>query len=393
MFIPKIEKITRDITASHFLLMFGYKLFSIYYPLFLIERGFSLSEVGYTYLLIYLPIALFAPIVGFLNHRINPATLATLGIFGYGVYALGMILIHNPFLFYFWQVLLGISAALFFVSMRAVLISSPLENYDRAFSWFYTAPYYADAFAPIIGALFIWKFGFIGVFILSLVLQFLNAIFCFTRLGKQKIRALNKSFNFETIKLNYQKVFEKIKDKATLIPIFISLSVLLLVGFYSAFFVLFLKNLNWSQNQILIFGSLLSLLFLPISLFVISRVAKQKSEKNISRGVSITGFFSILVGSLVSILNFPLMLLMILGKSAGNLMTDAGRSGLISRKLEKYPEEAGTIDTIFTPLGTALGAFISGLLIASLGFPGLFLIGGIFAFLVGILGFRICKGR
>ena len=293
MFIPKIEKITRDITASHFLLMFGYKLFSIYYPLFLIERGFSLSEVGYTYLLIYLPIALFAPIVGFLNHRINPATLATLGIFGYGVYALGMILIHNPFLFYFWQVLLGISAALFFVSMRAVLISSPLENYDRAFSWFYTAPYYADAFAPIIGALFIWKFGFIGVFILSLVLQFLNAIFCFTRLGKQKIRALNKSFNFETIKLNYQKVFEKIKDKATLIPIFISLSVLLLVGFYSAFFVLFLKNLNWSQNQILIFGSLLSLLFLPISLFVNSRVAKQKKrKKHFSRGFYNWVFFN-----------------------------------------------------------------------------------------------------
>jgi len=153
--LPKIEKVTRDATISHFLLMFGYKLFSLYFPLFLVARGFSLPEVGYTYLLIYLPIALFAPFVGFLNHKINPAILASVGILGYGVYALGMILIRNPALFYFWQVLLGISAALFFVSARAILISSPLENYDRAFGWFYSAPFYADALAPVLGALFI----------------------------------------------------------------------------------------------------------------------------------------------------------------------------------------------------------------------------------------------
>ena len=153
--LPKIEKVTRDATISHFLLMFGYKLFSLYFPLFLVARGFSLPEVGYTYLLIYLPIALFAPFVGFLNHKINPAILASVGILGYGVYALGMIFIRNPALFYFWQVLLGISAALFFVSARAILISSPLENYDRAFGWFYSAPFYADALAPVLGALFI----------------------------------------------------------------------------------------------------------------------------------------------------------------------------------------------------------------------------------------------
>jgi len=47
MFIPKIEKITRDTTISHFFLMFGYKLFSLYFPLFLVARGFSLPEVGY----------------------------------------------------------------------------------------------------------------------------------------------------------------------------------------------------------------------------------------------------------------------------------------------------------------------------------------------------------
>ena len=89
--LPKIEKITSDATVSHFFLMFGYKLFSLYFPLFLVARGMSLPEVGYTYLLIYLPIAFFAPIVGFFNHKINPAILAGLGIAGYALYSLGMI--------------------------------------------------------------------------------------------------------------------------------------------------------------------------------------------------------------------------------------------------------------------------------------------------------------
>ncbi|MDP2363757.1 MAG: MFS transporter, partial [Ignavibacteria bacterium] len=163
-FIPKIEKITKDATIVHFFLMFGYKTFSLYFPVFLIARGLSLPEVGYSYLLIYLPLSLFAPIAGHLNHKINPATLAAIGILGYAIYALGMILIQSPVLFYFWQVLLGISAALFFVSIRAILMGYPLENSDRSFGWFYSAPFYADAIAPAIGAFFIWKFGFVGVF-------------------------------------------------------------------------------------------------------------------------------------------------------------------------------------------------------------------------------------
>ena len=241
--LPKIEKVTRDATITHFLLMFGYKLFSLYFPLFLIARGFSLPEVGYNYLLIYLPIALFAPLVGFFNHKINPAILATVGILGYGIYALGMILIRAPALFYFWQVILGISAVLFFVSARAILISSPLENYDRAFGWFYSAPFYADATAPAVGALFIWKFNFIGVFIFSLILQIFTAIFCFIQLKKQGIKPLNKFFNFQRFKENYQKIFQKIKRRDVLSPISISFSVLLVSGFYQAFLVLFLKDL------------------------------------------------------------------------------------------------------------------------------------------------------
>jgi len=389
--LPKIEKVTRDVTISHFFLMFGYKIFSIYFPLFLVARGFSLPEVGYTYLLIYLSLAIFAPIVGFITHKINPAILATLGILGYGIYALGMILIPGTHpvgavLFYFWQVLLGISAALFFTSTRAILISSPLKSYARAFGWFYSAPHYANALAPAVGALFIWKFNFIGVFIFSLIIQFFTAIFCFTQLKKQKIGPLNRYFNFQKFQKNYQKVFQKIKEKGILLPILVSFSVLLLAGFYRAFFVLFLKDsLGWSQNLILVFSSLFSFLFLPLSLFLIKYLGRVKSEKNIFQGGIITGVFSTLFGALIPVLNFFNTLLISLGRAAGDLITNAERSNLISRKLKESPEEAGVIDTIFSPLGVALGALISGVIIGFLGYQLLFIFGGIFVVAVGVL--------
>lgn len=392
LFLPKIERITRDVTFSHFLLMFGYKLFSLYFPLFLVARGMSLPQVGCTYLLIYLPIAFSAPFVGFLSHKINPAILASLGIFGYSLYALGMILIKIPILFYFWQVLLGISAALFFVSSRAILISSQLENPDRAFAWFYSAPFYADAIAPAVGALFIWKFDFLGVFLFSLILQFLTAIFCFSQLGRQKIKPLDKYFNFQKFQQNYQNVFEKIKGINILLPIFISFSVLILAGFYHAFFVLFLKEkLFWSQNQILFFASVFSIIFLSVSLFLIKYLEKFKSEKNIFQGGIVAGVLSILLGGFLPFLNFLLVLLIETGRSAGALICNSGRSGLISQKLKEYPEEAGAIDTIFSPLGIALGALISGIIIGFLGYQLLFILGGAFVVLVGLLCKRFAK--
>ena len=390
--LPKIEKVTRDTTISHFLLMFGYKLFSLYFPLFLVARGFSLPEVGFTYLLIYLPIALFAPLIGFFNHKINPAVLASLGILGYGVYVLGMILIRSPFLFYFWQVLLGISAALFFVSAKAILISSSLENYDRAFGWFYTAPFYAEALAPCIGAALIWKFNFIGVFVFSAVLQIFTAIYCFWQLGKQKIKPLDKTFNFQKFKDNYQKVFEKIKEKTVLLPTVLSFSALLMSGFYFAFFVLCLKDfLAFSQNQVLVFVSVLSVTFLPISLFLISHLENFKSKRNIFRGGMATGAFSILFGSLLPFLNFFTLLLINLGRSAGALVCNSGRSGLISQRLRETPEEAGAIDTIFSPLGIALGALISGAIIGFLGYQLLFILGGIFVVTVSLIVKKFAK--
>jgi len=400
--LPKIEKITFDVSVSHFLLMFGYKLFSLYFPLFLVAQGLSLPEVGYTYLLIYLPIAVFAPVVGFLNHKINPVILAAFGIFGYGFYCLGMILIHPvqmPILFFAFQIFLGISAAMFFVSMRWVLIVFKLENPNRAFAWFYSSPYYADAIAPAIGALIIWQFNFIGVFVFSLILQFLNAGFCLGRLNKFERRHSGMSplenspvisakagIHFSNIFENYQKVFNILKQKNIFILLAVSFSVLILSGFYRAFFILFLKDLGWTQNLILLFVALLSIIFVPISFFAIKRIGKLKSKKNIFEGAAITGMLSIVLGVLGIISNFWTIFLIKFGQSVGGLMSGSGRSGLLSQKLKKYPEEASALDTIFSPLGVAIGSLVSGLLIGFLGFNNLFIFVGIFVLVAATIG-------
>ena len=83
--------VTRNVTLALFLLMFGYKLFSLYFPLYIASRGLSLAQVGFSYLLIYLPIALGAPLAGLLCRKTNPALLMVIGILGYAAYALAMI--------------------------------------------------------------------------------------------------------------------------------------------------------------------------------------------------------------------------------------------------------------------------------------------------------------
>ena len=392
--LPKIEKITFDASLSHFLLMFGYKLFSLYFPLFLVGQGLSLPQVGYTYLLIYLPIAVFSPIVGFFSHKINPLILAGLGIFGYGFYSLAMILIHPvqfPILFFGFQIFLGISAAMFFVSMRGILMASRLENHNRAFAWFYSSPLYADVIAPVIGGLLIWKFGFYGVFALSVMIQFFNGAFCFLQIKKQKPVVPDKGFQFNEYAQNYQNVFKILKRKAILVPIIVGFSVLILTGFYRAFFVLFLKDMGWSQNLILFFVSSLSLLFLPLSLYVIKRVGEKQSEKNVFQGAFLTSGFSIALGIFGGLGNFFIIFFIKLGQGLSGLMCGSGRSGLLSQKLKKYPKEASAIDTIFSPLGVAFGSLVSGLIIGFLGFSNLFILGGLFVIVVLIIGKILIK--
>ena len=73
-----------------------------------------------------------------------------------------------------------------------------------------------------------------------------------------------------------------------------------------------------------------------------------------------------------------------LGKNIGGLINGSGRSGLLTTRLKEYPEESAAVDTIFSPLSTAFGALIGGLLIGPLGYPLIFIISGIMVFAGGL---------
>jgi MFS family permease len=258
---PKMEKTTFDVSLVHFLLMFGFKIFSLYYPLFLISIGFSVLNVGSIYLLTYFVIAVTSVVINFYIHRFNPAKIAAVGIFGYGVFALMMLFIGTAqwvnwtvssnlpiglVIFYIAQIILGFSAAAWLVSLRLILMKSKTDSHSRSFGWFYSMPHYAAALAPAIGGVVIWKFGFAGVFALSVIIQFANAIYAYFRLngnleiGRRQHPGMLPSEMPPTVNLrkNYSKVLSIIKsERAIFIILLFLFSALILGGIYRAFFV------------------------------------------------------------------------------------------------------------------------------------------------------------
>lgn len=374
--LSRIDFVTGKATLSHFLLMFGYKLFSLYFPLFLLSRGLSLHEIGYSYLLIYLPIALTAPFVGFLNYKIKPTYLIALGITGYAVYSAGMISYSNNFAFYVLQVILGISASLFFVSHKSVLIDAHFLRPAKSFGWFYSAPYYAAEFAPLIGAIIIWQFGFSGVFFASFIVHVINILLSFSFLREKSIEPDNKIKLIDSLR-EFGRVSKLTLNKKIFPFIVISLSILFVSGFYQAFFVLFLKSIGWSQNTILIFTSVFSLFFVPVSLYGINLLSKITKGHNIFRGSFVFAFASIIFAIFGPSAGFMGILILMEIMELGGFIANAGRSGILSKAFEKHSKETAALDTVFSPVGTAFGSLAGGLTIGVLGFPVLFTIGGI----------------
>lgn len=400
-FFPKIEKTTFNVSVVHFLLMFGYKLFSLYYPLFLVSIGLSIISVGWVYFLIYGTIAVSAIAANFLIHKVNPAKAAAAGIFGYGVYALLMLLNTGIVFFYAAQILLGISAALWLVSLKSIIIESRPENYNSSFGWFYSAPEYASALAPAIGGLVIYKFGFGGVFALSVFIQFINAFYAYFKLnkinglggktfyGKQSqtisVPAKAQNFDFKNLKENYLNIFRSLKnDKITSMALAVIFVALILGGIYRPYFVLFLKDLNYSQNDIIGFFSLLSLVFIPLSWLAIKFIGKISSYKNISLGVIADGIIFIIIGLWSSFLNLVQVFLLLLVDTIAGLMVGSGKSGMMAKKFAKFKEEASTIDTIIIAFGPAIGGIVGGIAISKIGFGATFLWSGVIVLLLSV---------
>lgn len=380
-FIPHFERATRNSTISHFLLMLGYKLFSFYFPIFLLAKGLSVPKIGFIYLLIYLPIAVSSPLVGAISYKLNPYLLIVCGIFGYLLYSLGMLFLPISFAFYFLQVMLGISASLFFVGNRIILMSSALIKPARSFGWFYSASYYAAELAPLLGAISIFLYGLKSVFILSIFIYLIDIMFTIFNLKKSEFSNYLK-ISFRESLSNFFSTSKKIFQPQFFPFILVSFLVLFVGGFYSSFFLIFIKENGWSQNTILTYSSLSSLLFLPISFYGLHILSKNTSLKNIFVGSLLFGIFSLLIGQFGIFLGFVGVLILNGMLDLGSFISSSARSGFISKIFSSHPSETGALDTIFSPLGVALGSLIGGLLIGYIGYSGIFIFGGIAVFLL-----------
>ena len=374
--VPHFERTTKNSTISHFLLTLGYKLFSFYFPLFLLEKGLSLPKVGFVYLLIYLPMAMLSPLVGSISGKTNPFFLVISGILGYSLYSMGMLLLPVSWFFYVLQIILGISAALFFVGNRVIFMALHLNKLTRAFGWFHSASYYASGFAPVIGAAVIFLWGFNGVFILSILIYFINILFTFSSMPQK----LNAQLTVDSYANSLSQFGQIIKRSfaPNILPVLIfSLAILVLGGFYQSFFLIFLKSIGWGRTEILAYSSLLSLISLPISLYGIRMLFDSGIVEIIFIGGIMFAISSLTIGLAVPLAGFiGILILMEIGE-LGSFLSSSSRSGFISKSFSFFPHGAAVLDTIFSPLGIVLGSFFGALLIGHIGYPGIFILGGI----------------
>jgi len=391
-----MEKVTFDVSMVHFLLMFGYKLFSLYYPLFLISIGFSLIDVGGVYLITYSAIAFFSLIINHYIHKLDPVLIAVSGILGYGVFSCMMLLSHDHVIFYSAQLVLGFSAAAWMISLKFLLMESKKRNDQSKFSWFYSMPNYAAAIAPAIGGFIIWKLGFVGVFSISVLVHIVNAFYAYFRLSadsdlmkKNKIPRGRRNISRKKL-VDIYRILRQERCIFILVLSFIFAS--MLVGIYRAFLVIFLESVSYKREIIIQIISISSVAYLPLSFFVIRAISRLKSIDVLHGGILMEGLVSIFLGVFSPILNFFGILAALIADSFGVLMADTGKSSFLSKKLQDHCEEASTIDTIISTLFPALGSLAGGILISFFGYQNTFMAAGLIVFISGSISF-LCFSR
>lgn len=390
-YLPQMEQTTFDVSLVHFLLMFGYKLFSLFYPLYLASEGVSLLSIGNIYFLTYAIISLSCVVINFYIHRVNPARLAALGIFGYGVFALLMLLSRDIYVFYLAQVILGFSAAAWLVSLKFILMSSQPQSQTRSFGWFYAMPSYATAIAPAVGGIIIWQFGFPGVFAASVVIQFLNAIYAYVRLRKhadvlgcqdQQARIQRESLGQLRRYREVLRLLDRRRNVLTMLSFIFA--ALVLGGVYRAFFVLLLQDLSFSQAQVIQFTSALAFVYVPFSVLVIKLMGRFRKTRIVSAGMALEGAAALVLGVFYSALSAGAIFILSLLDSMGALALGSGKSAFFAKKLAGFREEASTIDSVMTTLGPALGGLVGGLAVSALGYQTTFVLMGAVVLMMGI---------
>jgi MFS family permease len=374
--VSNFERTTRSSTISHSLLMLGYKLFSLYLPLFFLEKRLSLLQIGLAYLLIYLPIAILSPLIGAISKKIDPYFLVISGILGYSLYSLGMLFTSSSMFFYELQVMLGVSASFFLIGNRVVLMSSRLNRAARLSGLFHSLSHNAAQLAPAIGAGIIFLFGFNGVFILSILIHTVNILYTYLSVRKE----LNIQPDVDSYANSLSHFGQIIKNSlnSNILPILIfSIAILTLGGFYQSFFLIFLKDIGWGRGQIFLYASLFSVLFLPLSSFGMRIFSKSNLAKTIFVAGVVFAASSVVIGLTASFVGFLGIIMLMITAQLGSFLSNSARSGFIAKTFSSLPHGSTVLDTILSPLGLALGSLLGSLLVGHIEYSGIFVSGGI----------------
>ncbi len=372
--------IAREAALAHFSLMFGYKIFSLYYPLFLAATGLSLLQIGEVYFWIYFPMAVAAPLAGFLSRAIHPALMAAAGCLGYAAYALGMVFWGGVAIAYLWQIVLGISAAFFFTASRALLIADSDGDSEHDFSWFYNASFWSAALAPAVGALIVWKFGFEAAFMTSAFICVYAALIS-AGMITNPWHTKRGHLTWLHFKNGWEKAFKLAFPKIAAGYIALSFVVLLAANALHPFFVLFLRDdIGLDQTQILRFVAIMAAVFSIFYFFVLRRWQNGRPESGILRGAAVAGASTAMFGIFLPVLNYIGAFFIEFSRGVGGFLVNTGRSALLAKELKSRPAEGAALDTVFSPLGIALAAIFGGLVIDRLGYQWLLLITGAMIF-------------
>ncbi len=352
-----------SIPVAHFFILFGYKLFSLYFPLFLIEKNFSFSEIGYAYLLIYGTIALSSPLLRMIFTKRDAAKLIQLGFLGYILYSVGMIFSEDIIEIYLWQIFLGISSATFYISSRFIISES--KKVTEEFSYFYLTPFLVSFLAPFIGGILLLFFGFNGIFKISILVYILGMV-----VTKKLIKGVYKIHKRKgEIKLLKSAIC------ANKLIFFVLAIALISIGIYRSFFVVFLEEyIKLSKDKIVLFVTTGALLVSLISLK--STNFTRRNEKNdIYLGNFLSGISSMIIAVSQSI---AVLFALFLCENIGRWLSQTGKSGFLVKSIKRDKEMTAVFDTIFTSLFVALGSVCGGVIAEYFGIKFLF-------FFIGIL--------
>jgi predicted MFS family arabinose efflux permease len=263
-------------------------------------------------------------------------------------------------------------------------MSSHLNNPAKSFGWFYTAPYYAAEFAPAIGGLTIFLWGFNGVFILSILIHAINILYTFFSIPEKLNSGLTMCPYGNSLN-HFREVMKKFFEPDIFPVLIFSLAVVVLGGFYQSFFLIFLKSIGWQKTEILAYASLSSILFLPLSLWGIRILSGSNVVKTIFISGAVFAISSILVGLMASLAGFIGILVLMEINELGSFVSGSSRSGFVTKIFSSFPHKAAVLDTIFSPLGVALGSLLGGVIVGYAGYSGIFIFGGILILFLGFL--------